>query len=133
MTYTYKTKGTCSTNIELEVEDGIVRNIAFWGGCNGNLQGLSRLVAGMPVKEVISRLEGIRCGGRPSCVRHCTRWGIDSAALIEGVRGRDDFLGTDYADFTERKSGKAVFSVRVYSSHEVDKFVLRDEFIRLVG
>lgn len=46
MTYTYKTKGTCSTNIELEVEDGIVRNIAFWGGCNGNLQGLSRLVAG---------------------------------------------------------------------------------------
>ena len=39
MTYTYKTKGTCSTNIELEVEDGIVRNIAFWGGCNGNLQG----------------------------------------------------------------------------------------------
>ena len=56
MTYTYKTKGTCSTNIELEVEDGIVRNIAFWGGCNGNLQGLSRLVAGMPVKEVISRL-----------------------------------------------------------------------------
>ena len=52
MTYTYKTKGTCSTNIELEVEDGIVRNIAFWGGCNGNLQGLSRLVAGMPVKEV---------------------------------------------------------------------------------
>lgn len=66
MTYTYKTKGTCSTNIELEVEDGIVRNIAFWGGCNGNLQGLSRLVARMPVKEVISRLEGIRCGGRPT-------------------------------------------------------------------
>ena len=103
-----------------------------------NLQGLSRLVAGMPVKEVISRLEGIRCGGRPtSCPDQLCKalheWGIDSAALIEGVRGRDDFLGTDYADFTERKSGKAVFSVRVYSSHEVDKFVLRDEFIRLVG
>ena len=46
MTYTYKTKGTCSSNIELEVEDGIVKDIAFWGGCNGNLQGLSRLVAG---------------------------------------------------------------------------------------
>ena len=60
MTYTYKTKGTCSSNIELEVEDGIVKDIAFWGGCNGNLQGLSRLVAGMQVKEVISRLEGIR-------------------------------------------------------------------------
>ena len=46
MTYTYKTKGTCSSNIELEVEDGIVKDIAFWGGCNGNLQGLSRLDAG---------------------------------------------------------------------------------------
>lgn len=57
MTYTYKTKGTCSSNIELEVENGIVKDIAFWGGCNGNLQGLSRLVAGMPVNEVISRLE----------------------------------------------------------------------------
>ena len=66
MTYTYKTKGTCSSNIELEVEDGIVNDIALWGGRNGNLQGLSRLVAGMQVKEVISRLEGIRCGGRPT-------------------------------------------------------------------
>ena len=66
MTYTYKNKGTCSSNIELEVEDGIVKDIAFWGGSNGNLQGLSRLVAGMPVNEVISRLEGIRCGGRPT-------------------------------------------------------------------
>lgn len=66
MTYTYKTKGTCSSNIEFEVEDGIVKDIAFWGGCNGNLQGLSRLVVGMQVKEVISRLEGIRCGGRPT-------------------------------------------------------------------
>ena len=66
MTYTYKTKGTCCSNIELEVEDGIVKAIAFWGGCNGTLQGLSRLVAGMPVNEVISRLEGIRCGGRPT-------------------------------------------------------------------
>ena len=66
MTYTYKTKGTCSSNIELEVEDGIVKDIAFWGGCNGNLQGLCRLGAGMRVKEVISRLEGIRCGGRPT-------------------------------------------------------------------
>ena len=41
MTYTYKTQGTCSSNIELNVEDGIVKEVAFWGGCNGNLQGLS--------------------------------------------------------------------------------------------
>lgn len=58
MTYTYKTQGTCSSNIELDVEDGIVKEVAFWGGCNGNLQGLSRLVKGMPVDAVIARLEG---------------------------------------------------------------------------
>ncbi|WP_297329462.1 TIGR03905 family TSCPD domain-containing protein [uncultured Bacteroides sp.] len=66
MTLTYKTQGTCSSHIELDVEDGIVKEVAFWGGCNGNLQGISRLVKGMPVKEVIARLEGIRCGGRPT-------------------------------------------------------------------
>lgn len=60
MKYVYKTKGTCSTNIELDVENGIVKEIAFWGGCNGNLQGISRLVTGMPVSEVITRLEGVR-------------------------------------------------------------------------
>lgn len=60
----YKTKGTCSTNIELEVEDGVLVNVYFWGGCNGNLQGISRLVRGMQVDEVISHLEGIRCGSR---------------------------------------------------------------------
>lgn len=64
MKYVYKTKGTCSTNIELDVENGIVKEIAFWGGCNGNLQGISRLVTGMPVLEVITRLEGVRCGTR---------------------------------------------------------------------
>ena len=46
------------------LEDGIVKEVAFWGGCNGNLQGLSRLVKGMPVDAVIARLEGIRCGRR---------------------------------------------------------------------
>lgn len=64
MKYVYKTKDTCSTNIELDVENGIVKEIAFWGGCNGNLQGISRLVTGMPVSEVITRLEGVRCGTR---------------------------------------------------------------------
>lgn len=49
MKYTYKTQGTCSSHIELEIEDNIITDIAFWGGCNGNLQGLSRLVKGMPV------------------------------------------------------------------------------------
>ena len=62
----YKTQGTCSTNIELEVENGILKRVQFYGGCNGNLQGISRLVQGMPVSEVISKLEGISCGGRPT-------------------------------------------------------------------
>ena len=64
--YIYKTQGTCSSHIEVEVEDGIVKFVAYWGGCNGNLQGIARLVKDMPVQEVIARLEGIRCGGRPT-------------------------------------------------------------------
>ena len=60
----YRTQGTCSSNIELEVVDSIIRQVTFWGGCNGNLQGISRLVTGMPAAEVVKRLEGIRCGSR---------------------------------------------------------------------
>lgn len=62
----YKTQGTCSSLIEVEVENGIVTDIHFTGGCNGNLQGISSLVKGMAVDEVIVRLEGIRCGSRPT-------------------------------------------------------------------
>ncbi|MEG2573772.1 MAG: TIGR03905 family TSCPD domain-containing protein [Bacteroides sp.] len=62
----YKTSGTCSTHIEIEVENDILKDVKFWGGCNGNLQGISRLVQGMPIEEVISKLEGISCGGRPT-------------------------------------------------------------------
>ena len=62
----YKTQGTCSSLIEVEVENGIVTDIHFTGGCNGNLQGISSLVKGMAVDEVIARLEGICCGSRPT-------------------------------------------------------------------
>lgn len=58
----YKTSGTCSSMIDFEVEDGVVRSVVFTGGCNGNLQGISKLVEGMKIDEVIERLEGIRCG-----------------------------------------------------------------------
>ncbi len=58
----YKTSGTCSSAIDFEVEDGIVKSVKFIGGCNGNTQGISKLVEGMPVDEVIARLEGIKCG-----------------------------------------------------------------------
>lgn len=64
MKLTYKTQGTCSSHIELEIEEGIIKEVFFWGGCNGNLQGISRLVKGMKVEDVINKLEGIRCGYR---------------------------------------------------------------------
>ncbi|MCC2259070.1 TIGR03905 family TSCPD domain-containing protein [Intestinimonas aquisgranensis] len=66
MTIDYKTKGTCSSRMLIEVEDGVVKSLQVTGGCNGNLQGLSKLVAGMKVEDVISRLEGIRCGFKPT-------------------------------------------------------------------
>lgn len=58
----YQTKGTCSTSIDIELENGIVQSVSFTGGCNGNLQGISKLVAGMDARETIQRLKGIRCG-----------------------------------------------------------------------
>ena len=62
MQYDYKTKGTCSQRILFEIEDGKVKNLTFLGGCNGNLKGIGALVEGMPVDEVIRRVEGIHCG-----------------------------------------------------------------------
>ena len=62
MQYEYKTKGTCSRSILFEVEEGKVKNVQFVGGCNGNLKGIAALVEGMDVADVISRVEGIRCG-----------------------------------------------------------------------
>ena len=67
MKYVYRTQGTCSTNIELDVENDILKEVTYWGGCNGNLQGVSRLVKGMKVEEVITKLEGIRCSRPTSC------------------------------------------------------------------
>lgn len=66
MKYSYRTSGTCSSQIDLEVEDGILKEVHFIGGCNGNLKGISALVKGMKVEEVISCLEGIRCGHKPT-------------------------------------------------------------------
>ena len=62
----YKTSGTCSQAIDIEVENGIVQSVTFIGGCSGNTQGISALVMGMPVDEVISRLKGIKCGFKPT-------------------------------------------------------------------
>ena len=64
MNYQYKPRGVCSRMIELEIEDDVIKSCRFYGGCNGNLQGIGRLVQGMEVDEAIEKLEGIDCGGR---------------------------------------------------------------------
>ena len=63
----YKTKGVCAQGIEFEIDDNKkVHNIKFTGGCSGNTQGVAQLAEGMDADEVISRLEGIRCGFKPT-------------------------------------------------------------------
>lgn len=62
----YKTHGTCSSEIHFEVEDGKVTSLSYVGGCNGNLQGISSLVTGMKVEDVIAKLSGIKCGFKPT-------------------------------------------------------------------
>lgn len=66
MSYIYKTRGTCSTQIEVELEGNIVKSVRFTGGCNGNLQAVARLVSGLTVDEVVEKLSGIHCGPRPT-------------------------------------------------------------------
>ena len=66
MTYNYRPKGVCSQLMQIEVEDGVVKQLSVMGGCNGNLQGIGQLVQGMKVDDVITRLEGIRCGRKPT-------------------------------------------------------------------
>ncbi len=60
---TFQTSGTCSRQIDIDIDDeGRIQNVSFIGGCNGNLQGIGQLVKGMKVEDVMSKLEGIRCG-----------------------------------------------------------------------
>ena len=62
MTYRFKTKGTCSGQIDIELENGIIENVVFYGGCNGNLKGISALVKGKKAEDVIPLIKGIKCG-----------------------------------------------------------------------
>lgn len=66
MKYQYLTTGTCSRIIDFEVENGIVKDVVFTGGCHGNLQGIGALVKDMKIEDVISKLEGIRCREKPT-------------------------------------------------------------------
>ena len=62
MTHTYRTKGVCAMQIQFDLEDGIVKNVQFMGGCNGNTQGVAKLAEGRDAKELVALLEGIKCG-----------------------------------------------------------------------
>ena len=62
----YKTQGTCSQEIDIELKDGVIESVKFTGGCNGNLQGIGALVKGMKPEGVIARCKGIRCGFKPT-------------------------------------------------------------------
>ena len=66
MTYTYIPKGVCSRKIDLTIEDGVIRNVKFSGGCSGNTQGVALLANGRPADELIHLLRGVHCGFRPT-------------------------------------------------------------------
>ena len=66
MTTVYRPKGVCSREFQIETEEGVIRSIQIVGGCDGNLKGISSLLQGMKVEDAISRLEGIRCGWKPT-------------------------------------------------------------------
>ena len=70
----YRTKGTCASKIDLDIDqDHIIRSVRFTGGCNGNLQGISKLVIGRNAEEMASLLEGIQCRGGTSCPDQLSR------------------------------------------------------------
>lgn len=86
MKYRYTTQGTCSRMIDIDIEDGTIRDVRFMSGCHGNLQGIGRLVRGMKADEVIARLEGIRCGHRhTSCPDQLAKALKEIAAGTDGV------------------------------------------------
>ena len=66
MGYIYKTKGTCSTLIEVELDGNVVKYVKFTGGCNGNLQAIPKLVEGLTIEQVEQKIGGISCNGRPT-------------------------------------------------------------------
>lgn len=83
MRYSYRTKGTCSTKIEFDLEGNVVRNVVFTNGCNGNLKGISGLVEGMTVEQIEERCKGITCGRKttscPDQLATAVREALDSA------------------------------------------------------
>ena len=83
MEFTYTPHGVCSRQILLELDGNKVSNVRFIGGCSGNTQGIARLADGMDVDELISRLQGIRCGSKPTSCPDQLAKGMIFAAMVE--------------------------------------------------
>lgn len=84
MEYSFRPRGVCSRKMTVEVENGIIRRLEVEGGCDGNLQGISRLVVEMEAEEAIRRLEGIRCGSKStSCPDQLARGLKDCLSKVE--------------------------------------------------
>ncbi len=84
MTYEYRTKGTCSRAIILDMDGDVLKSVEFIGGCHGNLQGISKLVPGMKYEEIKEKLDGIRCGFKPtSCPDQLVR-AMEEAMAAQG-------------------------------------------------
>ncbi len=75
----YKTKGTCSTQIDIELDGDTIKSVNFTGGCNGNLKGVSKLVEGMKCEDAISKLRGIRCGFKNTSCPDQLSYAIEAA------------------------------------------------------
>ena len=84
MKYSYTPKGICPSKIDFEIEDGIVRNIEYTGGCHGNLQAVSRLLDGMPAAQIKEKLSGIKCGRKSTSCSDQLVKGIDEALRSAG-------------------------------------------------
>ena len=81
--YTYKTNGTCSSHIQLELEGNVLKKVNFIDGCDGNAQGIARLTEGMTVEEVKERLSGIRCEGKSTSCPDQLAKAVDEAYHIQ--------------------------------------------------
>ena len=98
MTIQYTPRGVCSRAFTIQVEDGVIQSVQVVGGCHGNLQGISSLLRGMPVDEAVRRMEGIRCGNKPTSCPDQIAQALNGAARNFNL----DFLRNCRSKFRER-------------------------------
>lgn len=100
----YTTQGTCSRQITFDVVDNKLTNVRFLGGCSGNTQGVSKLVEGMDIDEVIKRTDGILCGARPHLLSRSARQGIKAVQSPAEFLNQESFAASDNKDLEMSKA-----------------------------